>query len=95
MGAHLHPAYGIDPSLLLGHRKGSSPPVLPGLEQAGQHWRRKFPSPNSPVQYHLDHCQNAMSEATALSAHLLEPSVKSARSQQKTHRAKPVRQRLA
>jgi hypothetical protein len=27
MGAHLHPAYGIDPSLLLGHRKGSSRPA--------------------------------------------------------------------
>ncbi len=65
-----------------------------GLFQAGQHWRRKFPSPNSPVQYHLDHCQNAMSEATARSAHLLEPSVTSGRTQQKTHRAKPVRRRL-
>ena len=40
-----------------------------GLFQPGQHWRRKFPSPNSPVQYHLEQCQAVMSEATARSAH--------------------------
>ena len=43
-----------------------------GLFQAGQHWRRKFPSANSPVQYHLEQCQAVMSEATARSAYLLE-----------------------
>ena len=46
-----------------------------GLFQPGQHWRRKFPSANSPVQYHLEQCQAVMSEATARSAYLLESSV--------------------
>ena len=46
-----------------------------GLLKAGEHWRRKFPSPNSPVLYRLDQCEAAMNEATARSAHLLEPSV--------------------
>ena len=65
-----------------------------GLFQPGQHWRRKFPSPNSPVQYHLEQCQAVMSEATARSAHLLEPSHASARTPQKTHRTQPVRRSL-
>ena len=64
-----------------------------GLFQPGQHWRRKFPSPNSPVQYHLEQCQAVMSEATARSAHLLEPSHVSTRTPQKKHRTQPVRQR--
>ena len=46
-----------------------------GLLKPGQHWRRKFPSPNSPVLYRFDQCEAAMNEATARSAHLLEPSV--------------------
>jgi hypothetical protein len=65
-----------------------------GLFQAGQHWRRKFPSANSPVQYHLEQCQAVMSEATARSAHLLEPSVVIAKRPQKMHRSKPVRLRI-
>ena len=65
-----------------------------GLFQPGQHWRRKFPSPNSPVQYHLDQCQAVMSEATARSAHHLEPSHVSARTPHKTHRTQPVRRGL-
>lgn len=44
-----------------------------GLFQAGVHWRRKFPSINSPVMYHLQRCNEAMNEATARSAALLEP----------------------
>jgi hypothetical protein len=44
-----------------------------GLLRAGRDWRRKFPTPNSPVQYHLDACQSAMCEATARSVELLEP----------------------
>ena len=43
-----------------------------GLFQAGVHWRRKFPSANSPVLYHLHRCNDAMSEATARTPHLLE-----------------------
>lgn len=43
-----------------------------GLLQAGVHWRRKFPSSNSPVLYHLQRCNDAMNEATARSAALLE-----------------------
>jgi hypothetical protein len=43
-----------------------------GLLQSGVHWRRKFPSTNSPVLYHLERCNTAMNEATARSAALLE-----------------------
>lgn len=43
-----------------------------GLFKPGIHWRRKFPSSNSPVLYHLERCNEAMSEATARSPHLLE-----------------------
>ena len=44
-----------------------------GLLRPGRDWRRKFPTPNSPVLYHLDACQSAMCEATARSVELLEP----------------------
>jgi hypothetical protein len=43
-----------------------------GLFRAGVHWRRKFPSSNSPVLYHLERCNEAMNEATARTPHLLE-----------------------
>lgn len=43
-----------------------------GLFQPGVHWRRKFPSANSPVLYHLHRCNDAMNEATARTPHLLE-----------------------
>lgn len=43
-----------------------------GLFKPGVHWRRKFPSPNSPVLYHFERCNTAMSEATARTPHLLE-----------------------
>ncbi|QPN64078.1 hypothetical protein H8F25_04485 [Synechococcus sp. CBW1004] len=43
-----------------------------GFLQPGVHWRRKFPSTNSPVLYHLERCNTAMNEATARSAALLE-----------------------
>ena len=43
-----------------------------GLFRAGVHWRRKFPSTNSPVLYHLEGCNKAMNEATARTPHLLE-----------------------
>ena len=43
-----------------------------GLFQPGVHWRRKFPSANSPVLYHIHRCNDAMNEATARTPHLLE-----------------------
>lgn len=43
-----------------------------GLFKAGVHWRRKFPSVNSPVLYHLDRCNAVMNEAAARTAALLE-----------------------
>ena len=43
-----------------------------GLLQPGEHFRRKFPNPNSPLLYHLERSNNAMNEATARSAALLE-----------------------
>lgn len=43
-----------------------------GFFRAGVHWRRKFPSTNSPVLYHLERCNEAMNEATARTPHLLE-----------------------
>ena len=46
-----------------------------GLLKPGQHWRRKFPSGNSPVLYHLQACESTMSEAAARTAELLEPSL--------------------
>lgn len=42
------------------------------LFKAGVHWRRKFPSTNSPVLYHLERCNEAMNEATARTPGLLE-----------------------
>ena len=62
-----------------------------GLFQVGQHWQRTFPSANSPVEYHLEQCQVVMSEATARSTHLLEPSMVTSRWPQATRRSKPVR----
>lgn len=44
-----------------------------GLFQADQQWLRKFLSPNSPVQYHLDHCQNAMRSSQASDCSKLQP----------------------
>jgi hypothetical protein len=46
-----------------------------GLLRAGRDWRRKFPSANSPVLYHLDACESTMSEATARSVDQLEPLI--------------------
>ncbi len=42
------------------------------LFKAGVHWRRKFPSTNSPVLYHLERCNKAMNEAIARPASLME-----------------------
>lgn len=43
-----------------------------GLFKAGVDWRRKFPSSNSPVLYHLERCNSVMNEAAARSAAFLE-----------------------
>ena len=45
------------------------------LLKPGEHWRRKFPCANSPVLYHLEHCEQTMNEASARSPHLLEPAL--------------------
>jgi hypothetical protein len=45
------------------------------LLKPGEHWRRKFPCSNSPVLNHLQHCEQTMNEASARSAHLLEPDI--------------------
>ena len=34
-----------------------------GLLKPGQHFRRKFPNPNSPLLYHLERCEEAMNHA--------------------------------
>jgi starch synthase len=36
-----------------------------GLLQPGEHYRRKFPNPNSPLLYHLERCEHTMSAAAA------------------------------
>jgi hypothetical protein len=36
-----------------------------GLLKPGEHYRRKFPNPNSPLLYHLERCEDAMSRACA------------------------------
>jgi len=64
-----------------------------GLLKAGEHWRRKFPSPNSPVLYRLDQCEAAMNEATARSAHLLEPSVVRSADKKRSAPSRTCRQR--
>ena len=43
-----------------------------GLLQPGQHFRRKFPNPNSPLLYHLERCEEAMNKACARLASSLE-----------------------
>lgn len=43
-----------------------------GLLKAGVDWRRKFPSGNSPVLYHLDRCEQRMGQLTASSASSIE-----------------------
>ena len=51
-----------------------------GLLKPAKHWRRKFTTPNSPVLFHLSSCEEAMGEATARSADLLEKAVIPSRS---------------
>ena len=43
-----------------------------GLLEPGEHWRRKFPSANSQLLYHLERCEKAMAAASARPADLLE-----------------------
>jgi hypothetical protein len=51
------------------------------LLKAGKHWRRKFPTGNSPVLYHLRLCEEAMGEATARSVSLQEKAVSTSKPQ--------------
>ncbi len=43
-----------------------------GMLKAGEHFRRKFPSPNSPLLYHLERCEKAMNDAFARDSRTLE-----------------------
>ena len=53
-----------------------------GLLKAGKHWRRKFPTGNSAVFYHLILCEEAMGEATARSASIQEKALSTSRKHQ-------------
>ena len=43
-----------------------------GLLKPAEHYRRKFPSPNSPLLYHLERCEEAMTAAFARDHRTLE-----------------------
>ena len=43
-----------------------------GLLEEGKHWRRKWPSNNSPVLYHLENCEKALMQQFARDARTLE-----------------------
>ncbi len=43
-----------------------------GLLKPGLHFRRKFPNPNSPLLYHLERCDEVMSQACARPPQRLE-----------------------
>ena len=43
-----------------------------GLLKVGVHYRRKFPSANSPLLYHLERCEQAMTDAFARDHRTLE-----------------------
>ena len=53
------------PSTLFRYRKE-------GLLEEGKHWRRKWPSNNSPVLYHLENCEKALMQQFARDARTLE-----------------------
>ena len=44
------------------------------LLKPGQHWRRKFPTTNSPILFHLPLTEAAMAEAAARNPDALELS---------------------
>ena len=52
-----------------------------GLLKVGQHYRRKFPSPNSPLLYHLERCEQAMAAACARPWQTLEQAPRRSREQ--------------
>lgn len=43
-----------------------------GLLQPAKHYRRKFPAANSPLLYHLERCEQAMTAAFARDHRTLE-----------------------
>ncbi len=62
-----------------------------GLLKPGKHWRRKFPTPNSPVLYHLPSCEEAMGEATARSVGSLERAMAPTHCQRPGKPVRPIR----
>ena len=62
-----------------------------GLLKPGKHWRRKFPTPNSPVLYHLASCEEAMGEATARSVDSLERAIVPSRFHPPGKPSRPIR----
>lgn len=54
-----------------------------GLLKPGEHYRRKFPNPNSPLLYHLERCEDAMSRACATPWQSLELAPERKRPQQR------------
>ena len=49
-----------------------------GLLKPGVHFRRKFPNPKSAVQYHLERCDQVITELTARDHRTLELAEQSA-----------------
>ena len=43
-----------------------------GLLEEGKHWRRKWPSNNSPILYHLESCEKVLMNQFARDARTLE-----------------------
>ena len=65
------------PALDAGHALGISAKTLArwrslGLLQAGKHWRRKFPSTNSPVLYDVPACDAVMRSLAARDPQCME-----------------------
>jgi predicted site-specific integrase-resolvase len=54
-----------------------------GLLKPGVHFRRKFPNPNSPLLYHLERCDEAMSQACARPPHRMERAPDASRAVQR------------
>jgi len=62
-----------------------------GLLKAGHHYRRKFPSANSPLLYHLERCEACMSQACALGPAMESAPEASRERPIESHRPAPTR----
>ncbi len=62
-----------------------------GLLRAGHHYRRKFPSANSPLLYHLERCEETMSQACALGPAIESAPEGSRERPIESHRPAPTR----